>query len=1243
VRILTADDTPLATLPIVDVTLSVPALLRGNVVLKTLNLEAARVRLVRADDGTFRLGMMPEEPGSSRSPAPLDSLDTAGSDNHSQVIADIVKTLVAEADPARPLTSLEEVRIVRGSVVVHDQRLGTTWRATQVAVSLRRSTAGLSGTARLNLALQDTLARVEAALTYHRASAKLSLDGTFAQLQPSTLAAVVPNLDALMGVDLPVSGTLRVTLDLQGRVETLHFKLSGEAGRLSFPEILPEPLLIGSFIAQGRLDGESRTAYLEEAIITFGSSATPGPRLRIQGSVGRDITQVTMQGQVALSTLPLKDLARYWPQGLASHARTWLLEHGSAGVVDEVQGSVVLAFPSENSSGGYVTSFDGKLHAHLPQPHTPARVIASAAYNGSQQTATLDVAFTNLRPAVVAEQTPTLSGLAGVEVPLDGKLAAHLGTDGQVHDLRVAITGKPGTISHPTLFPEPRQVSSLTAQGHLNGAEHTFTLQEATVVLGTSTAPGPRLKASGSLQGGGKSRTLNTQVTLQALPMLQLTTYWPVGVSAKARTWLTENLVAGTVEEATANLVFQLPGGSLSPASLDQLNGTIRYRDLEVHYLRPLPPATGVSGTASFNQQGFRIQINSGQVSDAQFTTGTVDITGLDQRRDAIAIRVGMHRHPLRTPLTLLAHPRLNLLSNLGINPTSIDGQAMVELGFSFPLRGVIDLPKVDFTARGTFEQVSMPQILLGHSVEKGQLTLALDKAGMTLKGTADFATIPVRLEWQEAFTKQAPWKSQIHAVVPQVEASRLAQLGVNLTEYVSGPLMATVSARLGWQRAGQIETNVRLEQAVLSLPFLGWHKAAGAAGEAQGVLHLNPTASHHGTFTLAAGTLTMRGDFHLDSNADVPLRLQLRDLIIGHTRLQQVAIEHHGQTLDVTLGEGDVDVQPLLRRQTAQATEPSQADSRGVKESSPPVPKDGLRVHVQAPGLRRVYFADGRYLQEVQVSLIRTPAGWELIDFTGQVPKALVQLSRPEQADSQEGQSPPLRTVRVEYRPANQPANQPIYTLTVLANDLGSVLRAVNLHDGVIGGRLQIDGHTLQPDPGSPILGRLEVKEFSLQDAPVLARILAAASLPGLLKMLNNDGLAFTSLSGDFTLSDGMVTTKQLRSHGGALGLTAKGTVDVKASTLNLRGTVIPFYGLNTLLSHIPLLGNILMGGKGEGLIAVSYRLTGPFADPQVTVNPASVLTPGALRGIFELFESSSDVDIDQQFPPPSSEESSP
>jgi uncharacterized protein YhdP len=246
-----------------------------------------------------------------------------------------------------------------------------------------------------------------------------------------------------------------------------------------------------------------------------------------------------------------------------------------------------------------------------------------------------------------------------------------------------------------------------------------------------------------------------------------------------------------------------------------------------------------------------------------------------------------------------------------------------------------------------------------------------------------------------------------------------------------------------------------------------------------------------------------------------------------------------------------------------------------------------------------------------------------------------MVQPSRAEKSDLQEGKTLSPRTVHMLFNPSEQRPE----ALWVQTNDLGAVLRAMNLHDGLIGGQTQIAGQTLLAGASGPLRGHLEVKDFTLQQAPILARVLAAASLPGILKLLNNDGLAFSKLSGDFELGEGIITMKQLRAHGGALGLTVKGTVDVKTSSLNLKGTVIPFYGLNTLLSHIPVVGSLLSGGKGEGLISVTYRLTGKLADPQVAVNPASVLTPGFLRGIFDLFESNNDVDIEQQLSPSSPE----
>ena len=103
---------------------------------------------------------------------------------------------------------------------------------------------------------------------------------------------------------------------------------------------------------------------------------------------------------------------------------------------------------------------------------------------------------------------------------------------------------------------------------------------------------------------------------------------------------------------------------------------------------------------------------------------------------------------PLRTVLTLLNHQHLNLLADLSIDPATTDGQVNTQLVLAFPLRAQILLPNVDITVHSTLTEVSIPQVFLGQSIEHGHLTLDLNKAGMTLKGTAAFATIPLTVAW---------------------------------------------------------------------------------------------------------------------------------------------------------------------------------------------------------------------------------------------------------------------------------------------------------------------------------------------------------------------------------------------------------------------------------------------------------------------------------------------------------------
>ena len=67
------------------------------------------------------------------------------------------------------------------------------------------------------------------------------------------------------------------------------------------------------------------------------------------------------------------------------------------------------------------------------------------------------------------------------------------------------------------------------------------------------------------------------------------------------------------------------------------------------------------------------------------------------------------------------------------------------------------------------------------------------------------------------------------------------------------------------------------------------------------------------------------------------------------------------------------------------------------------------------------------------------------------------------------------------------------------------------------------------------------------------------------------------------------------------------------------LNGAVAPLYQLNSALGAAPIIGDILVGRKGEGILALSYSVSGERASPNVVVNPLSPLTPGIFRQMFE------------------------
>ena len=151
------------------------------------------------------------------------------------------------------------------------------------------------------------------------------------------------------------------------------------------------------------------------------------------------------------------------------------------------------------------------------------------------------------------------------------------------------------------------------------------------------------------------------------------------------------------------------------------------------------------------------------------------------------------------------------------------------------------------------------------------------------------------------------------------------------------------------------------------------------------------------------------------------------------------------------------------------------------------------------------------------------------------------------------------------------------------------------------------------------------------------MAQLLAVASFTGIFDSLEGQGIAFSTFHLPFSLEDGIVTIVNAQTAGSAIGVNASGLVNLDNQEIDLHGTIVPVYAINSILGNIPIIGDLLVGGEGEGVFAANYSITGTTEKPEIFVNPLSVLTPGFLRNLFSVFDEKvidSETEIDLRSP---------
>jgi hypothetical protein len=788
-------------------------------------------------------------------------------------------------------------------------------------------------------------------------------------------------------------------------------------------------------------------------------------------------------------------------------------------------------------------------------------------------------------PAALAAAVPQLAALSAVDAPVSLNIAAQFDPDLGLRQASGSAVAAAGTV--------------VVAQSHLGVAGARLEARYSPAVLQVTAAsldlapapgaagPAPHLSGHVGLARTGDSYRTSFALAVSDIAFADLSRYWPEGTGGGARPWITQNITAGTARRLQVSGTLDL-ASDFSHGSLDTLTGGLDGDDMTVWWLRPIPPIThGQAHLAIEGPDALTIAVSAGSQGRLAIRPGaSMRITGLSQHDQIGAITVPVTGQ-LADVLALLAHPRLRLLSRRPVPFTNAQGDLSARLSVRLPLESKVTMDRIEVRATAEASSVHLGDVALGRDLDDGTVRLAVTNDGLKGEGSGTFAGLASAFTYDMDFRAGPPEQVVEHATVStRVSAAQIAALGYDPGDLASGEAALEAEYRHRRDGTGSIRLAADLSAAGLSTP-LGWDKKPGAAASLTARLWLRD--GH------LAGIDRLRADgpgLYIRSHAEFARPggslLHLDRVRIGNTDAEgTVALpDRRGDPYRVDIRGSTLDLSRILDHEAGTGPAPS------ARPAAPAIPPR------RAP-------AGPPWLASLRFDRVILAGGQSAVNVSAQAEDDGQIVTRAAIAAGED--------VNASITPKAAGRH-----ISIAARNAGIVLDALGVADNIRGGRLSLEGDFDDTSPDHTLTGTANMAEFRVTDAPAMGRLLQALTLYGLVDVLRGPGVRFARLIAPFTWKHRVLHLDNARAFSASLGLTARGDLDFPHHQAEIEGTIVPAYFFNQLPGWIPLIGRLFSPEAGGGLFAATYSVRGPMANPKVSVNPLSALTPGFLRGLF-------------------------
>ncbi len=747
----------------------------------------------------------------------------------------------------------------------------------------------------------------------------------------------------------------------------------------------------------------------------------------------------------------------------------------------------------------------------------------------------------------------------------------------KVSSVAFDLTGEKLSIALKELFPEPLGVDSAAFKGR-------YTVPERALDLTSISARMNGLQLSGELSfQSAKDVSPEVRGAAQlsgAMDVSRLLTIWPERLAEGARRFVSERI--NTAAFSDLDFKIDLPAGAVGENGVvpdDAMALAFRAEGAAVVYAPGMTPLKGVSGNGLLKGNSFRFNADKGDANGVEITDGLVDIPVIAPKGE-LAHFSFRARGDAENIMQVLAQPPLAILKDTKLTPAQFAGPVDARVKISRPNLAVA--PEDSYLYEGTarFSGLRVDAVFNDVDLEEaaGVLTLRTDGLGVTGKGL--LASAPVSFDWRQRFHGGG---DKTYLALTGVADSTAADLfRMPTRQLVQGEVGFRAIAKGDLAAFRTLDIDADFSNAALVVERLGWLKPKGVPATGAASLTFGPEGIGMKNIRLKGEGLNVEGEAAFMHSGKIVLASLPVFLLKDGADLSLAAARGADGTLQVTatgryLNAGDM------------AREIVESGIGGEGVSPEPVE---LTARIERLDLR-----GGASWRDASLDFKRSATAIEAL-----------QLSAIDDAK---------KTLAVTLRPTGEGAMTD-QVIDAYSDNVGALMTGVFGVTSISGGRghLSLD---ITADKNAPRAGLLEASGVRVVNAPILAKIFAAGSLSGLTDLVNGDGIEFSDASASFSIEKGRVRISKARATGPSVGLTAQGSFGIGGGDFNLSGAVAPAYGVNSILGRAPVIGDIFVNREGEGLLALSYTIDGPVAEPRVTVNPLSALAPGVLRRMFE------------------------